>query len=273
MRSRRQSKPKALPRKGIFSSRGFMSNRTASVTSRCPVGTLNLDGSGNITTIGSYTRTASASTDFLLKPVNFGWVADLASHFAYWRLRGLRFKYRPTISMVTTNSTVVSNGVVMWGVEEDVGRLVPTPTTSILELRSAAEFDLSRPATLQYTPTGPSASWLDASQGSTAITLALSRQSCAGCLAFGQRIASTIVSAAVGDVYLEFDIEFKGSALLSVPTSIESASEEKKESVVQKVPLRATAREFLSDADYELVDLRGQRFDLRAKPTGAGEKR
>jgi hypothetical protein len=157
-----------------------------------------------------------------------GWIIDLAAHFAYWKLHRLRLVYKPRfVSPAATAAAPASAGMLLVGVVDDPARL-PTSGFNIMELRSAGEYDLSRPFALDYIPTGRAADWLWCDRENS-LTNSNIRQVDAGVLVFNSSIASSFVSGTIGMMYWEFDVSFKGASLYQAPTLALSAGEEKKE--------------------------------------------
>lgn len=248
--SRSRSRKTSLPSRS-----GYAPLRIAKLVSRAQIGSVATDGSGNVTTLGSYS--VGTTSPFLIKPSNMGWVADLAAHFASWRLLKCRFVYTARTSVVSEAATAISGGVAVFGVLDDPARTV-TPGSNLYELRSARQVRLDRDWTLDYVPTGPQAVWLETSMNSGSGT-SISRQTCAGVLLAASVLQSTIASQVLGMLEVDFHVEFKGACLYVAPTmQVELKSESKKEEVVSAQASRsATARQspLSLGGDFELVTI------------------
>ncbi len=243
--------------------------RMAKVSSRAPIGVISTDSSGLVTSIGSFGP--GTTSPFLIKPSNMGWIADLAAHFAQWRLLKCRFVYSSRFQAVSDTSTSLSGGIAVIGVGDDPARTV-SPGTNLYELRSARQVRLDRDWTLDYVPTGPQAGWLETSMNSGTGT-SISRQTCCGVLEMASTVASSFVSQQCGYLDIEFVAEFRGAAIYSVPTlSLEQKLEAKKEEVVSaQAPRFAAARQSPQSlgGDFELVAIPLRRAKAEESKTPA----
>ncbi len=250
MRKNRSSS--ALP----SSRRGYAAMRECRVVSRSVIGEVKYDGSGNISAIGAFTP--GTTSPYLIMPANMGWVADLAAHFAQWRLRKCRFVHSAVRQLVDP----AFGGTQTFGVIDDPARTI-TPGSNLYELRSARQVRGDRDWTLDYVPTGPQAVWLESSRNSGTGT-SITRQTAAGVLEAASSFATSEVSSTLGILSIEFDIEFRGACCYASPTlSAPLATEEKKE--VPASGVKATPKAQSLEGDFELVAI-----PFRRSGAGAG---
>ena len=245
-------------------------SRTAQIVSRTPfgTGTVLTNAGGSVTSLGSYTLSSTGVLE--LRPLNMGWIADIAAHFAFWKLHWLRLVYVPTVDGVSTTSTAIQNPVLALGVCDDAPLNAVSSAASILELRGAKEFTCNRRTVIDYIPKGIQADWLfTTAAGSTAASML--RQTCAGVVLGYASHAGSFLSTDVGHLYMEYSVAFKGCkyysapTLLSVERSLENkySSEERKSS---KDDSGVAAKSVPLQEEYELVTIPLR----RATPAGSG---
>jgi hypothetical protein len=254
-------------KKSLSSMNGrVVSTRTAHVVSRCPLGTgdLLLSGSGGLTTNSFGGFPVSGSTAWQPRPINLGWVADLASHFAYFKLNRITLKYAPRFRPVV-DAALSTAGVISVGFADDPARATSGTPAVVQELRSAGEFSLDRAFSLDYVPTGPQGRWLFSSEvvapGTTADRI------CSPGIFIGAMSSvatATFYGVTVGRLELIFDISFKGAVAYVIPTEMSPDRPESKtetKSTTSSAGASASVKdliakkEALKEQDYELVDL------------------
>ncbi len=257
---------KTLPGMG-----GCVQQRDAHIITRIVPGngTITVDSGGLLSQIGG-TWSFIGSNVFELKPSNFQWLADLANHFAYWKLHRATLHITPLYMNVGTGTTGFLNGVAEFGFQDDPYLQSSTlgGVSAVLENRSSGEWSMARPFTLDYVPKGPQAGWLycdSAAAGSTNTSTV--RLSSAGSLLGASAVASPFASLTVGRVVITLDVSFKGSKAFQPVTlaleAKEAKSEQKVEAkavttvpAVKSTPTGAGSSSQLPAAgDYEMVEI------------------
>lgn len=269
----------------MFSKRKFQAVRTAHIQTRIPLGdgTFVTNGSGVLSTLGG-SAAGSGSTAFVFRMSNFGWLQDLATHFAFWKLHHLRLRINPTFVSVS-GATGFANGVGEIGITDDpyLPGSFSAGASNVLEQRCSKEWLMSKEFVLDYSPIGEQAGWLYCeSQSATSGTSPQVRLATAGTIIFSTAVSS-FASAGVGRVTLELDVSFKGSrsntvvSLAAAPAPVaeskrEAPTEEKKESPATatgaqaRLPLASIS--YHPPEGYELVELPPAR--LTASSAGLG---
>jgi len=212
---------------------------------------------GSVTTGGVGGFNPGTSGAYEIKVTDLGWLADLASHFALWKLHRLTLVFTPTRQVVTTFAdltagSTVGTGIVCVGISDDVDAYTAATPAVIQELRSSGEFALGHPWSLSYRPTGRASEWLYTSKESGSDK----RLVAAGVLV----MASSAVTAAnltVGRLELIVEVSMKGAVpfrtpLLCAPTPISSAEEQKSSQLV-KSAAKVAGDQASSEQEYELV--------------------
>lgn len=251
--------------------------RDAHIVTRFPLGTGNLSvgASGTVTTGGVGGFNTNGTGSYLLRPTEMGWIADLASHFALWKLHRLTLMFTPTRRIVTTFAdltagSTVGTGVVVVGFNDDISRPTAATAAVIQELRSSGEFDLGRPWSLSFKPTGIAAGWLYCSKESTSDPrLVEAAQLCM------VSSAATAANLTVGRLELIVDISMKGAAPFSTPLldrPLIGAVEEQKSSPPSRGAGAPTGAQAGSRGDggdeYELVQIPLRRVPLLKEKLG-----
>jgi hypothetical protein len=263
---KRSSKSKKAPLSSLNSRCAML--RTAHIVSRCPLGTGNLalTSGGAISTIGGFSPNGSSAV-FELLPINLGWVADLASHFAYWKLHRISLCYTPTYHAVTNSVGLATSGSAAFGFNDDPANIVGSSAGTLMELRSGGEFELDRKWSLSYTPTGCQADWLYTSSVGSSQTGSNMRLASAGQILGVSTVLSTsgLYSAAqIGRLELIFELSFKGAVAYRVPSFISTGESERKTSSEEKkveaksataAAVLRTPRQSTPAEEYELVEL------------------
>ena len=269
--NRRQVR-KGTPSKTLSSlnSKCAMLRNLHSIT-RCPVGTgaLTLGGGGDVSTtgLGGYAPNGSSGV-FEIIPINLGWVADVASHFAYWKLHRATLVYTPRFHAVTNSVGLASAGTAAFGFADDPANIVGSSAAALLELRSGGEFEMDRKWTLSYKPTGPQANWLYTTTAGSSQTGSNMRLGSAGqilCSSFTTASTSGFYSQVVGRLELIFEISFKGAVPYRVPSLFLGDAEQKQSTEERKssssltgsaaTAARTKALSLDSGGDYELVEV------------------
>lgn len=190
------------------------SKREAHIITRLFLGTsgnLVLDGSGNVGTASLGGFDTAGSGAFELRPANLGWIVDLASHFAYWKLHRASLVYTPMFQSVS-GATAYNQGTVAIGFQDDPN--VPSSVTgpNVLELRCSGEFSEQRRFKLDYVPDRKSlqAGWLYCDATTTSTTSAQQRLTSAGVLVAKSTAASGL-SGSVGRLELIVEISLRGA--------------------------------------------------------------
>ena len=256
-----------IVRKGASSSY----SRTATIVSRASFGTeiVGTNGSGVVSNLGGFTLSSTGVLE--LRPINMGWIADLAAHFALWRLHWLRLVYVPAVRGVSTTSTAIQNPTLSLGISDDPAMNNVAGSSAVLELRGAKEFSLDQRTVIDYIPKGICADWLfTTAAGSTAASAV--RQSSAGCVVAYAPHAGSFLNTDMGHMYMEYSVTFKGCKAYSVPSLLgvdrpleqKYSSEERKSA---KADSGAAAKSTPLQEEYELVTIPLR----RAAPAGASQ--
>ena len=268
MKRRQKSKSYETKTMSTLNSR-TVSSRNAHLISRCPVGTglLSLTSGGAISALGGFSPSGSSAV-FEIIPINLGWVADLAGHFAYWKLHRMTLVYTPTYRAVTDSAALLSAGTAAFGFADDPANIVGSAVATIQELRSGGEFSLGSAWSLSYKPSGPQADWLYTTTVGSSQTGSNMRLASAGQLIAASSVAASGLfysATSHGRLELIFDVSFKGAVPFRVPSLVQdgggeqkSQSEERKAQPASTDALRATAKAkalSLDSGDYELVEV------------------
>jgi hypothetical protein len=247
-----------------------VSQRTAHVITRCPLGTgeLTLGGGGAIGTtgLGGFAPNGSSSV-FEILPINLGWVADFASHFAYWKLHQITLMYTPRFHAVTNSVGLATAGTAAFGIADDPANIVGSSVATLQELRSGGEFELDRKWSLSYKPTGQQAVWQYCTSAGSSQTGSNMRLASAGQILCTSSAVSTsgFYSQVVGRLELIYECSFKGAVPFRVPSislgegGQKTSTEEKKSLSSPSGSVATAARTktayFDSGGDYELVEV------------------
>lgn len=245
------------------------SSRNAHLITRCPLGTglCTLTSGGAITTLGGFAASGSSAV-FEILPINLGWVADIACHFAYWKLHRMTLCYTPVYHAVTNSVGLATAGTAAFGFSDDPANIVGSSVATLLELRSGGEFELDRKWALSYKPTGPQSDWLYTSSVGSSQTGSNMRLASAGQILAATSVGSTsgFYSGSTGRLELIFEISFKGAVPYRVPTLLADGESERKQSTEERkssssltgsaaTAARAKALSLDSGGDYELVEV------------------
>jgi len=153
--------------------------------------------------------------------VNMGTLADIATHYAYWRLNSFTLKYVPALQLVesgniTTN--VAGTAMIAYGSDPDRAPQSAPSTGQLVDCQYMKEFNLCRAFswTVKVKSFIP---WLESTHGSTFAATTSFRSDTAGFLTFASSTASTLVSGVVGRIMISYDVQLKnGDGFGATPT-------------------------------------------------------
>jgi len=151
-----------------------------------------------------------------------GVLADLATHYTYWRLNSFTLKYTPDVQLVTSSAGFTNAiGVLMIAYGSDPDRVPATPpsTGQIIDAKDMVEFNLNRPFTFTFRPR-QLMPWLETSHGTQSSSTTL-RGDTAGYLTFVSSFSSSAVSGTAGRLLGFYDVSLKGHDPLAQPPTYE----------------------------------------------------
>lgn len=256
-------------RKSTGSRRGTAPKKSSSSaflrrSSRIGDGNVDVNSSGFIDTstgFGGFASYTAGGTCFMLRPVNLGILADIATHFEWWRLHEFTLHYQPLFRPVSTSATAVVPGTILLAFTEDVNRLPASAPASgtIIDSESAREFDLDRAFSWTVRPKnlfGKMATTVSASSYDL-------RTSTAGAITFVTSQPSSFISGIIGKIYLSWEVSLSGGNPLNKTPDLALSDgeperkEEKKlgllaERKVQNLPSTEGSKPALDE--YELIE-------------------